>query len=225
MLKPYQSIPYFFAIFFAIVIYSFYQSYFGHIPDFQNIISPIGNVPITITIITHFHAIMMVLWFFMLIIQPILIIKKKVAWHRILGKMSYLVVALLFISMLLIIHQSQIREKNIPVFAANLFDVPVFVVFYGLAIYFRKKPSYHSRFMIMSIIPFINPALARLNIGGLPIQLGFWVAFFVIEYLNRKVYKPYLIGFGYFLFNLGFVAYLFLVNPKFLEKLWAMIWG
>lgn len=225
MEKSYRFLPYFFAAFFVLVIYCFYQSYFGEFPDFNNVISPIGNVPISITSITHFHVMMFVLWFLLLIIQPILLIKKKIAWHRILGKVSYVVVGLLFISFLLIINQEQSREKSLPVFVANLFDVPVFVVFYSLAIYYRKKPAYHARFMVMSILPFINPALARANIAGVPVQLGLWALLFAIEFFTRKTYKPYLIGLGYYIFNLAVVAYLLMANPAILEKLWKIIWG
>lgn len=202
MEKTHSFLPYFFTAFFALVVYCFYQSYFGHFPDFENVISPIGNVPITITTITHFHAAMIILWFLMLIIQPILIIKKQIKWHRMVGKASYIVVALIVISILMVINQEQIREKSLPVLAANLFDLPVFIVFYGLAIYYRKKTAYHSRFMIMTILPFINPALARLNVDGLKVQIGLWVLLFVVEFFNNKNFKPYLIGLGYYVANL-----------------------
>ncbi len=225
MTKTYRILPYFFAAFFVIAIYCFYQSYFGQFPDFKNVISPIGNVPITITTTTHFHAIILVIWLLILIVQPILIINKKVAWHRIVGKFSYLIIALMVLSLVLIINQEQSRVKNLPVFAANLFDFPVFLVFYGLAIYFRKKPAYHARFMIMSVLPFINPALARLGISGVPIQIGFWLLFFVIEFFNRKVYKPYLIGLGYYIFNLLAVFGLFMLSQPTLEKIWEVFWG
>ena len=105
MEKSYRFLPYFFATFFVVVIACFYQSYFGEFPDFQNVISPIGNVPITITTTTHFHATMVVMWLLLLIIQPFLIVQKKVALHRLLGKVSYFIVALMVLSFVLIINQ------------------------------------------------------------------------------------------------------------------------
>lgn len=54
MEKSYRFLPYFFASFLALTVYCFYQSYFGHFPDFQHVIAPIGNVPITITALTLF---------------------------------------------------------------------------------------------------------------------------------------------------------------------------
>ncbi len=220
METTYRYLPYFFALFLVGVVACFYQSYFGHFPRFENVISPIGNVPIMITGVTHFHAIMLMTWFVLLVAQPILILRKKLAWHRLLGKVSYGVVGLLVVSTLLIIYQSQMREKNLPVLAANLFDFPVFLVFYGLAIYYRKKPAYHARFMLMSVLPFLNPALARLQLPGLPVQLGLWVLFFTVEFFNRKLYRPYLIGLGYYLLNLGFAAYLFFANQAVLNRIW-----
>ncbi len=173
MQETYRYLPSYFAVFLVGVVACFYQSYFGHIPRFENVISPIGNVPITITGVTHFHAIMLTVWLALLVVQPVLILRKKLAWHRLLGKVSYGVIALLVVSVLLIIYQSQMREKSLPILAINLFDFPVFLVFYGLAIYYRKKPAYHARFMMMSVLPFLSPALARANVPGIPVQLGF----------------------------------------------------
>jgi hypothetical protein len=225
MEKQFKYLPYFFAAFFVFVIFCFYQSYFGHIPDFKNVISPIGNVPITITKVTHVHAILIVLWLLMLIVQPILIITKKVAYHRLLGKASYLIVTLLIISLVLVVFQEQTREKSLPVLASNLLDVPLFVVFYGLAIYYRKKPAYHSRFMILTILPLLSPALARIGENGLLAQLALWILLFVVEFFNRKIYKPYLIGLTYYLINFGIVAYIFLVNTALLEGFWTFLFS
>ena len=222
MEKSFRYLPYFFVGFTILVIYCFNQSYFSHIPDFKNVISPIGNVPITITNVTHFHAVMILLWLLMLIVQPILIVKKKYEWHRIVGKASYLVVALLFISILMIVHQEQIKQKNLPVFAANLFDVPSFIVLYCLAIFYRKKTAYHARFMVMSVIPFLDPALARLNIPGVFVGLGLWMTLFVIEFFTRKTYKSYLIGLGYYITNLVVVFGVLMANQPLLDKIWEI---
>lgn len=222
MEKSYRFLPYFFAAFFAIVIYCFWQSYFNHVPDFQNVISPIGNVPITITWVTHFHACMIMTWLLMLIVQPILIIKKQLKWHRLLGKISYGLVFLLVLSIILIVNQEQSREKNLPVFAANLVDPMMFVIMYGLAIYYRQKPAYHARFMLMTIIGFIGPAFARVQGPALQTIFTLFVLFLIVEWRTRKVYKPYLIGLGYYIINLGIVAYLFLGKPEWLDKVWQV---
>ncbi len=222
MEKSYRYLPYYFALFFIIVIACFYRTYFGYFPDFKGIVSPFNKQPITITIITHFHASMIVSWLLLLIIQPILIIKKQRKWHKILGKASYFIVSLMFLSFVLIILQNQTNEKSLPIFAANLFDVPVFMALYSLAIYYRKNSAYHARFMVMSIIPFMNPALARIQVDGLGLNLGLWAILFLVEWRTRKVYKPLLIGFGYYIFNFCLVAYLFFANQPMLDKIWNL---
>lgn len=225
MKKEYRYLPHFFTLVLLGVVASFYRSYFGHFPDFERVISPIGNVPILITSVTHFHALMMVLWMLLLIVQPLLIIKKKLKWHRLLGRVSYGVVALLVISLILIIRQEQMRGMNLPVFAANLLDPVMFVVYYGLAIYYRRKQAWHSRFMILTITSFIGPALARLLIPALPVIFGWFAFLFILEWRTTRVYRPYLIGFIYFLLNLGVVAYLFLYNQPLVIKLWEVFFG
>jgi len=220
MEKPYRFLPYFFAAFTVLVIYCFNQSYFSHIPDFKDVISPIGNVPIVITNVTHFHAIMIIIWLLMLIVQPILIVKKQIKWHRLLGKVSYLIMALLVISILLVIYQEQTREKNLMVLGANILDLPCFLVMYLFAIYFRKNSAYHARFMVMSVITLLDPALARLNLPGAYFGMAMWVLLFVIEFFNRKTFKPYLIGLSYYVFNLSIFVYLSMVNQPLLDRIW-----
>ncbi|AXE16515.1 hypothetical protein DR864_01620 [Runella rosea] len=220
MEKTYRFLPYYFAVFTVLVIYCFYQSYFGEFPDFEGVVSPIGNVPITITSVTHFHVFMIMAWLLMLIVQPILILKKQLNWHRLLGKISYGLVALMILSFILIVRQEQLREKSLPVFASNLLDPIVFIVMYGLAIYYRKKPAYHARFMVMTIIGFIGPAFARIQGPALETVFALFALFLILEWRTRKIYKPYLISLGYYVTHLGIVAYLFFGNQALLDSLW-----
>ncbi len=205
------------------VVYCFFFTYFGRFPQFPDLQDPNSTKPVPITFITHFHALMMMLWILMLIVQPLLIIKKKIYCHRILGKASYLIFALLIISVILIVRQQQLREKSLPVFAANLIDPMILLVFYSLAIYYRKRPAWHARFMIMTIISFVGPTLARVQMAALETILGLFLLFFIIEWRGQKIYKPYLIGLAYFVCNLLLVGYLFLGNPDLLDKIWGFI--
>jgi hypothetical protein len=223
MEKLYRFLPYFFVVLLIFVVFCFYQSYFGHFSDFRNAINPITNLPALITNITHFHVTMVMLWILMLIIQPILIIKKKLRYHQILGKASYLMVPLIILSFYLITRQEQLRVKHLDVFAATLFDFLLFVAYYGLAIYFRKKTAYHARFMILTMLTLLDPAFARINIEVLPIHFVLWLIFFGIEFFNQKIYKPYVIGFAYYLFNLGLISYLFMINQPLLDKIWQVL--
>ena len=215
MEKSNNAISYFFLGFTIFALFAFFKTYFGQFPTFNN----------SITTVTHYHALTIVLWLAMLIVQPILIRKKQFEWHRRIGKVSYVLMPLLILGLLMIVHQEQSREKNLAVFAANLLDIPVLIILYGLAMFYRKNTPYHVRFILLTIVPFVGPATARLHIDALPINIVYMASLLIIEYFIRKIYKPYLIGIGLFLTDLFVVIYLFLINPTLLEKIWSLFWG
>ena len=47
--------------------------------------------------------------------------------------------------------------------------------------------------------------------------------FFGVEFFTRKLYRPYLIGLGYYALNLGFAAYLFFANQPLLNRMWLFL--
>ena len=74
-----------------LVIWGFYRTYFNLFPSFT------GIQPVQ-----HFHGIMMLSWFAMLIIQPLLIRYEKFALHRKVGALSYIIIPLLLFSIFLV---------------------------------------------------------------------------------------------------------------------------
>lgn len=52
----------------------------------------------------------MALWLIMLIAQPFLIKYKKLSWHRVLGKASYVLVPLILITAFLLIRNEYYRN-------------------------------------------------------------------------------------------------------------------
>jgi hypothetical protein len=113
----------------------------------------------------HFHAVMMLTWTAMLIVQPILIRKKKLQVHRFIGKLSYVIMPLLLISVLLVLNFSlkQVPAEEIH-FPDVLFPVRDFFflsIFYTVAVINRHKVQIHARAMVATGIVFIEPSLAR----------------------------------------------------------------
>lgn len=100
MEKGYKNIVYFFLVISVIIFAGFYKSYFGLFPAF-----------VAIKTIHHIHAFTLLLWLALLIIQPILIRQKKYKWHRILGKVSYVLVPLIFIFMLLVYKNQYLKGE------------------------------------------------------------------------------------------------------------------
>lgn len=215
MEKSYRYVSYFFIGLLTFVFIAFFKTYFGLFPHFNN----------SITYVTHYHACTLILWFAMLIVQPILIRNKQFEGHRLVGKASYIIVPLMVLGLLMIAHQQQVREKNLAVFTANLVDIPQFVIFYGLAMYYRKNTPYHLRFILLSTLSFIGPAAARIPIDSLSITGSLYLFLLIYERFKTKIYKPYLIGLAISISNLVIMFYLFIVNQPILEKIWGLFWG
>lgn len=149
----------------------FYVTYFSKLTE-------------TIPSVTHVHFAFMSLWMIMAISQPLLIRSKKLSLHRKIGKLSYLVLPIvIFTSFLMMRHsyQTQLSSliENIAIGneTMNLDEGLVLLAsfqsigfayliwlgsFYGLAIYFRKSPTIHARFMIAAVLTFIGPTLDRI---------------------------------------------------------------
>jgi len=151
---PFDKSGYYFLALFALVIAGFWPSYFSKFFD--------GTADFTFYF--HFHAFLATLWILMLIAQPILIRQKKFALHRKIGKFSYILVPLIFISIILLAH-STLRgpKENLGLELWVPFkDLMIFTVGYGIAIKHRKTMAIHARGMIVAGIVLIEPAFVRL---------------------------------------------------------------
>lgn len=163
---------YFTLLLIPIVILAFWPSYFSII--FSNIITPSGYA--------HFHGIMMIVWILLLIAQPILIRKKNLKTHRLLGKISYFVGPLVFISMLLITHHYR-RLITTPS-GITFANINVWLICYILAILYRHKTSIHARAMIGTAISLLDPILMR------------FMFYIISPILNLSYPSPFFIGMG-----------------------------
>lgn len=115
----------------------------------------------------HLHAITAILWFALLVAQPLLIKKRQLKLHRLLGKLSYPVATMLVISIILLTH-SRISATPEEDFARRSYGIYlqlslafVFAVTYGLAIWYRKTRDLHARFMVATAFTFIDPVFDR----------------------------------------------------------------
>lgn len=151
---PFNNSGYYFIALFALVIAGFWPSYFAKFFD--------GTADFTLYL--HFHATLAMLWVFMLIAQPMLIRRKKFALHRKIGKLSYVLVPLIFISIILLAHSTlrgPIENVGLELWVPFK-DLLIFAVGYGIAIKYRKNMAIHARGMIVAGIVLIEPALVRL---------------------------------------------------------------
>lgn len=158
----------------------------------------------------HFHATMMILWVVLLIVQPLLVRNKRLGLHRSIGKLSYVIMPLLLLSVLLIMHNGlkkvPIENVSFKVIIFPIRDSIVLVLAYLLAIFYRRNYVIHSRAMILTGIVFIEPALIRFLRAVFPkdmddvaimvcmaVVLGLLIALSVIDKKGRWFFIGFLI--------------------------------
>jgi hypothetical protein len=149
----------------------FYPSYFSRL------LSPMDRI-------YHVHAFFMVLWVAMAIIQPFLIQQRKTKAHKFIGKCSYFIMPVVFITGYLVIRHtyytdlarglekisngiSQLNPEEIRSQAAAAIDIGLvyftwLFTFYLLAVINRKKILFHATYMFAAILTLLGPTVERL---------------------------------------------------------------
>lgn len=154
---------YYFIGLIGLVLLGFWKSYFS------KFFNGTENYPFYF----HFHATMMALWILLLIVQPILIRKKKLTIHKLLGRLTYILMPLLLGSIILLTHY-QIQQHVQIVNGEKLYgphliipfkDILILGTAYIIAIAYRHNINIHARAMVGTGLVFIEPALARFLIN------------------------------------------------------------
>ncbi len=190
----YHNLGYWFLFFIILVAAAFYTTYFNRIFE---------PTPAVI----HIHFVLMALWLMMLIAQPFLIKYKKLKWHRLLGKVSYILVPLVLLTAFLLIRNEYYRNieglnqqvaKGLKQYSPaeilqqaaatpiGLFYFTWFLVFYLLAIKNRRKSPRHARYMLATALTLTGPTVDR--IVGIHFKLEtfagistFFISFLIID--------------------------------------------
>jgi hypothetical protein len=119
-------------------------------------------------VLVHVHGALLTLWLAMLISQAAFIRTGRKGLHRQIGKLSYLLAPLVFVSIATIRHNAMARAGDplAPDQLALLFPNAViqpltFALTYGMAILNRKDAATHARFMLCTLIPAAGPIFNR----------------------------------------------------------------
>ena len=161
-------------------------------------------------LIVHVHAGLMTLWCLTLIAQPLLISSKRFYTHRLIGKMTYILVPLIVLSMWLMIEHSFIQMLNLIEEKQNLAQtffpfsqMVFFVTFYCAAIIYSRKTVIHMRYIVLSSIVLLGPTIGRIDfdfIGLGDFNMDLIVMDLVIillvikDLVNKKMHAPYWLG-------------------------------
>ena len=133
----------------------------------------------------HLHSVTAILWFALLVAQPLLIKNRKLNLHRLLGKLSLPIAAMLVISVMLLAH-GRIAITPEELFVRRSHGVYlqlslafVFAVTYGFAIWYRKTRDIHARLMVATVFTFIDPVFDRFILMFMPFITirGEWLTF------------------------------------------------
>lgn len=214
MEKAYRQTSYFFISILLISFVGFFRSYFSTFPHFESF-----------QYIHHLHLLSLLLWFVLLMVQPVLIYKKKVEWHRLLGKASYVLMPIIVLLMLAVMKVQYLKgqanhlpqKDNLAFLYLPVSALIPFIITYLLAIFYRHQPASHMRYIIASAVTLLGPSIGRINFGIKNITTAilfafalsdiFLVGLLVYEFFNRKHYIPYVISLLICVFFHGLFAF------------------
>jgi hypothetical protein len=115
----------------------------------------------------HAHGAVMTAWVALLVSQAWLMRTGRRATHKRIGKLSYVLVPLVVVATVNFAH---FRVQVVPTLdAVGLYFLTLvlnalvaFGVLYGLAMYYRRQPQRHARYMIGTLFPLFTPVTDRL---------------------------------------------------------------
>jgi hypothetical protein len=137
-----------------------------------------NNPPIARSII-YVHGFVMAAWVILFTVQVYFISSKKIKLHQKLGWIGIGLAVLVFVSgMMVTIAAAKYGTASAPAGIPPLEfmivpfgDMIVFAILFGAAVYYRKNSPNHKRLMLLTMINFIPPAIARFP-GGLTDSYG-----------------------------------------------------
>lgn len=148
----YRNLAYYSFLLIPLMVLGFWKSYLMHLPKIEN----------DLIVATHLHFAVSSIWILLFITQSFLIRTGKNHLHRKLGRLSFLLFALLLAS-IVPLYIAQLDSGFFPLIMLTTFDILLLVAFYSLAILNRQNPQVHMRYMIALMVLFAMPAIGRIN--------------------------------------------------------------
>jgi hypothetical protein len=167
--------------------------------------------PVARTVI-HIHALLMSLWVVLFIAQVFFIRTMRIRTHQLLGFAAIaLAVAIIFTGWFTGIAAAKYGSATLPkgvnpleFLIVPFVDVIVFAILFAAAIYYRRNAPNHKRLMLLTVLNFLPPALARFPFDLMNTYGPVWffgvtdlltITFVVVDtWRNRKLNKVFLAG-------------------------------
>lgn len=201
MEKKYKILTIIFVAIALVSVAGFYKTYFALFPTFQGLHA-----------FTHIHLAVFLSWFILLVWQPVLIRQKKYELHKKVGRLSYFLAPLMFITILGMVAVSfphefaNNQEDAYAATTAPILDSVFFMTCYLIAMFNKRNMRWHVAFILAASLIILNPGLARL-VGNLTNQgtailtticTPYFVSLSILNYeklkFKREILKsPYLL--------------------------------
>lgn len=170
------------------------------------------DVPAVRSTLVHLHGLVMTAWVVLFGTQVWLISSKRIRVHQRLG---YTAIALAVLIIIIGFFTAAASAKfgsasappDIPPLAfmiVPMADLVMFAIFFGGALYYRKRPAEHKRLILLTAVNFLPPAIARIPIESLQSFGPLWffgfptVVLLILLVLdtwrNHKLNKTFLAG-------------------------------
>jgi uncharacterized membrane protein YozB (DUF420 family) len=166
------------------------------------------------SVLLHVHGIVFSAWVTLFLVQSLLIARGSRRLHQRLGWVTAAVAAAM-IALVFAANVEELRRVNgfpPPPLALSLsvFDITAFAILVGSAIYLRRRPDWHKRFMLCATIvllgaPMFRTAIHllgrsdmdRISLVGTLLVDAFFVPCFVYDLVTRRrVHPAFIIGFA-----------------------------
>ena len=142
-------------------------------------LKPLFTSPPIARMVIYVHGVVMAAWVLMFTVQVYFISSKKIKLHQKLGYTGIGLAVVVFVTGLIVAvsaakYGTASAPPNIPpleFMIVPIGDMLVFAILFGAAVYYRKNSPNHKRLMLLTMINFIPPAIARFP-GGLTDSFG-----------------------------------------------------
>ncbi len=193
---------------------AFFPTYFVRFPGFAGTSAKV-----------HFHVVTMLAWVALSIAQPILIQRRRVDLHRQLGRLAYALLPLIAVGFWWVMRDGQLRRKEPELILATAFDAFFFFFLVGMGLLHRRRRAHHGAFMMLSLVPFLNPTLGRLVSPAIsvPLQLIVLVSLLVLARRKRRETRPYVVALIAFTGALAALVLVMVAFPGASEALWQAL--
>lgn len=168
--------------------------------------------PPVASMLVHLHGILMTAWVVFFIAQVLLVRTRRQKVHINLGLLGIaLAILVIVVGFFTAAAAAKFGATSAPpdipplaFFIVPVVDLIMFAGLFGAAIYYRTRPANHKRLMLLTVINFLPPAVARIPVEifqtlgplfffGVPTVIAIGLLIYD-TWRNRKLNMPFLVG-------------------------------